>query len=77
MRRKGSRELRGTIKTSEVRMLQRALKAAKLENCAVDFAAQNKMNLYLQTWVSGPIEQVLKQLEARHVLKIAKEKGTL
>jgi len=60
MRRKGSRQLRGTINASEVKLLKMALKSALLEDCACSETSKQELSLYLDSWVAHPIQQVLK-----------------
>jgi len=66
MRRKGSRQLRGTIRADEVKLLQQALSAARLERCGCSAAAQEEFRLYLNSWVASPIAQVLAGIKRRH-----------
>ena len=66
MRRKGQRLLRGSITAEEVKALQSALAAARLDNCGCKESAQQEMRLYLMSWVAGPIARVLSALEIRH-----------
>lgn len=39
--------------------LEYALRQAKRKNCAVDEKAQEAMRLYMDTWIAGPLEDVL------------------
>jgi hypothetical protein len=62
---KGHKSLRGSIKSSEVKLLQDALKSARLENCGCSPEAKEEMRLYLNSWVANPIQRVLNALQAR------------
>lgn len=54
MRPKGSRELRGVIKASEVKLLKLALLSASLApgECNCSDSAQKEMTPYLNSWVA-------------------------
>lgn len=74
MRRKGSRELRGVISVSEVKLLKEALDAAQLKNCTCSDAAKQEMRLYLHSWVANPLKIILAGLESRHAAALLKSR---
>lgn len=43
--------------------LEKALRAARLTNCAVEKSAQDAMKLYLDTWVVGPLDQAIEEMK--------------
>ena len=46
--------------------LKKALRAARLTDCGIEFADQDaydQLRIYLETWVAGPIEEAIAAMQ--------------
>lgn len=59
----GGSKKRLTINRTILRILKRGLRAAKLENCAVEPEHQEAMRIYLRTWCIGPLEDAIAAID--------------